>query len=198
MTALVAAGLTGCAVQVGYKDAGQRAAALSAFRAGNARLGCPAGENCLFTWISTRPAATRLMQAQRWEDLADVVLAANYDQDLAWFYLGLAASGLGYQDVARSYLDRSVQRTIIGGFQTCLPNLCDGINLPADARTLMASLPADVEPVRRTVAARPRRAPVRHAAKPESAGWVGPVGGGTPAAATEPQAGSGWVAPVPE
>ena len=174
-----------CAGPVGFQNAADRAGALSALRTGQAQLGCPANSNCLFTWAVTRPAAQRLLAAQRWDDLADVVLAANFDQDLAWFYLGLAASGLGYNDAARVYFNRSIQRSVIGGLQTCAPNLCDGVNLPADAQVVLANLPG---PATGQVAGGPRRrtAPVRRrvpaaqargapAAGPGEAGWVAPV-----------------------
>ena len=162
-----------------------RAQALAGFRYGQASLQCPTGQSCLFDWAGSRGPARRLMLAQRWDDLADVVLAAHYDQDLPWFYLGLAAAGLNQNDAARSYLDQSIRHSLIGGTQTCLPNLCDGINLPADAQSLMARLPSSVPPAgvrRQRRVARPAAVPAPSAAAPS------PV---------EPAAAPGWVQPVP-
>ena len=55
-------GLSGCATQVGFKDPGQRNAALTALRAGQANLGC-SDFGCLVAWAGARPPAARLMQA---------------------------------------------------------------------------------------------------------------------------------------
>ncbi len=181
---------SGCAAPIGFQDANQRTAALASFHAGQAQITCPSGQICLLNWIHARPVASRMMQAQHWDDLADVVLASGYDQDLTWFYLGLAASGLGYNDAARTYLSRSEQRSIVGGLQSCVPDNCDGINLPNDAAVLVASLPATGpgqplqsrrvvqrrRPAKPTETAKAAQTPANAAPAVGNAGWVQPVG----------------------
>lgn len=195
--------LSGCAAQVGFQNAQQRQAALAAFQTGQAQLTCLSGQ-CLGAWNTTRPVVAQMASAGSWVDVAADVLAANYDQDLGWYYLGSAASALGYRPAARIYFEHAIRNSMAGGLQTCLPLTCDGWNLPADARTALASLePIPARVVRRRVA--PRRvtpasaspnwvAPTTNSASSGSApaGWVSPVTSGGSAA---PSSG-GWVAPV--
>ena len=203
--------LGGCAapVPVGFQNFQQREMALAAFQSGDARLMCQTAQ-CLALWNGARPAVARAASAGVWDDVAADVLAANYNQDLGWYYLGAAAAALGYETPARIYFERAIEASLAGGAQTCNPVACDGWNLPGDARNAMASLtPISTRAVRRRPA--PRRAapaaassnwvsPTTGAASPSTgasgsgAGWVSPVQGGGAAA---PSGGGGWVTPVP-
>lgn len=141
---LVAAiGMSGCiGVPVGIQDPGARAEALRAFHAGEAQMQCGRGLDCAVYWNEAKPAASRLVLAQRWDDVAEVVLGAGYDQDLTWFYLGLAAEGQGRAQAARVYFDNAVKRSLYGTGYACVSagmNTCDGVRLPEDAQKLLAA-----------------------------------------------------------
>lgn len=133
----------GCnVVPVGIQDPAARAGALAAFRAGEAQMQCGRGLECAVRWNEAKPAASRLVVAQRWDDVADVVLGAGYDQDLTWFYLGLAAEGVGQSQAARVYYDNAVRRSLYGAGYACVAagmNTCDGVRLPEDAQKLLAA-----------------------------------------------------------
>ncbi len=195
--------LGGCAAPVGFQNMQQRDAAMSMFQGGQAQLSCMTAQ-CLGAWNATRPVVAQLASAGNWNDVAADVLAANFDQDLGWYYLGSAASAVGNRSAARIYFERSIQNSMAGGPQSCIPTACDGWNLPMEARMAMASLtpPAPTRVVRRRVAAR-RATP---ASASSSSSWVSPAGsasGGsswvspvTGGAASATSGGAGWVAPV--
>jgi len=209
---MLALSACGTATQVGFSDPAARTEALNRFHAGTAAMTCGTGIDCTFKWFTARPAAQRLSQAQRWDDLADVVLASGMDVDLAWFYLGLAAQGENRTGAARIYYDMAIRKSMTGGANACgsvNTDFCDGITLPDDASRMVAALGSG-----RIAASRPRAATV--AAKPAPSGWVAPEtttsGSGTtssfvapaPASsntsggATAPSSSDGsWVAPAP-
>jgi len=196
------AALAACAT-VGFQDPAQRAQALAAFSNGEAVLACGVGINCMVAWDAARPGAQNLARVQRWYDLAEVVIAAGYDEDLPWYYLGVAAQGLGEYAAARTYYDRAIRDSLVGGLYACnRPELgvdfCDGVNLPDAAQLAMASLP---EPVAHHVhhavrhAAVHKPAPASSPTVAPSPAWVAPVA--TPAAPAPASSSGGWVAPVP-
>jgi len=182
---------TGCAIPIGFQNPQQRAVALAQFRAGDATLDCLTLQ-CATVWNATRPVAQQAAAIGDWEDLAADVLAADYDQDLGWYYLGAAASGLGFRAAARTYFERSIQSSLAGAPTTCSPFACDGWNLPADARVAMASLPVAAPPR----LARRRPAPRPAAPAPASPNWISPTTTGAPATGAA-GGGPGWIAPVP-
>ncbi len=179
-----------------FQDPAARAQALAAFQAGQATMSCGTGIDCMVKWNLVRPSVTRLVQAQRWTDVAESVLATGYDIDLSWYYLGLAAANLNAVEPARSYFDMAAKRAVMGGMFSCTQSgdsACDGVNLPQDASTAMASLPPPV-------VAEAEPAPVHHrhhahpAATASTAKWVAPVSAGSDTAAAP--ASGGWVAPA--
>ena len=136
--------LAGCnVVAVGHQDPAAKAEAISAFHAGQAQFVCGQGLTCAVRWSAAKSAANRLLLGERWDDVADVVLGAGYEQDLTWFYLGVAAEGLGQTGAARIYYDNAVRRTLYGAGYSCVSAgmlTCDGVRLPQDAQQLMAGL----------------------------------------------------------
>lgn len=182
----------GTATQVGFSDPTARTAALAKFRAGTAAMTCGTGFDCTYKWFTARPAAQRLSQGQRWDDLVDVVMASGMDVDLAWFYLGLAAQGENRDGAARIYYDMAVRKSMTGGANACgtvNPDFCDGITLPDDANKMLASLGSGT----RTAgpSSRPRVSTV--ASKPAQGDWVPPATNTASGASTS----STFVAPAP-
>lgn len=137
-------GLAGCSVvAVGHQDPATKAEALAAFHAGTANFNCGQGLSCAVRWSAAKQSANRLLIGERWDDVADVVLGAGYEQDLTWFYLGVAAEGQGQTRAARTYYDNAVRRSLYGAGYSCTSagmTSCDGIRLPQDAQQMLAAL----------------------------------------------------------
>ena len=194
--------LSGCgAQQVGFSDPAARTAALEKFHAGTAAMTCGTGVDCNFKWINSRSTAQRFAQAQKWDDVADVVLAAGMDVDLAWFYLGLAAEGENRNNAARVYYNTSIRKTTAGGINACgfiTDSNCEGITLPDDANDQLASLRGAPR------YAAPKKSPSTPAATPASStGWVAPAppgsgssGGSSSGGSSSGGSTSSWVAPA--
>jgi len=51
----------------------------------------------------------QLLETDQWSDLAVRVLTIGYKDNLAWYYLGRAAEGLGHIEAARTYFKRPGQ-----------------------------------------------------------------------------------------
>jgi hypothetical protein len=155
---------------------------------------CGTGFDCTFKWFTARPAAQRMSQAQRWDDLADVVLASGMDVDLAWFYLGLAAQGENRTSAARVYYDMAIRKSMAGGASACgtlSPDYCDGVTLPDDASRMVAALGSGGGRIA-SPAPRPRASTA--SAKPDSGGWVAPA---STTSASGTNTSSSFVAPAP-
>jgi hypothetical protein len=74
--------------------------------------------------------------------LAVLVVQIGYDEDLAWFYLGRAAEGLGSDKAALKYYKISAALAT-RRVRNCdrLPfNTCDGHKLPQEANDSIAAL----------------------------------------------------------
>lgn len=141
--------LAGCAsTAVDTKDQAT-VARYDAFGTGNVVL--PMGTLEAADWTINRQNAYELLAAGRWRELADLVQRKGINNDLAWYYLGRAAEGLGQADLARTYYQRSIDRTKSGKYshkcQGKVISMCDGFDFPDVAQTrlssLQASAPAD-------------------------------------------------------
>lgn len=106
-------------------------AALQKFAAGQVRLEC--ATSCSMTFGAARRQLKRWHDAQIWTDLAARVVEIGYDNDLAYFYLGKAADGLGYPDAAVTYFRLAQAARKCDGFI----NNCDGFIFPRDAATAL-------------------------------------------------------------
>ena len=76
-----------------------------AFSKGRSELG--AGSALAFTFVQGK--LSRLFSEKNWRDLARETLDADYRVDLAYFYLGKSAAGLGFDDAARIYLAKAAE-----------------------------------------------------------------------------------------
>lgn len=109
-----------------------RAQTLSAFRSGKINLDC--GVPCTWGWVNERARMRALDAAGDWESLALLVAQVGYQKDLAYYYLGRAAEGLGYREAAYAYYGDSY--TLATGSQPgarCreVAGDCMGVNLLA-------------------------------------------------------------------
>jgi S1-C subfamily serine protease len=124
-------------------------ARFEAFKSGNVVL--PMGTLEAAEWTLNRQSAYELLAASRWRELADLVQRKAINNDLAWYYLGRAAEGLSEAGLARTYYQRSLDRTKSDKYShRCrgkVVSLCDGFDFPdvAQARisSLQAAAPAD-------------------------------------------------------
>ena len=70
-------------------------------RMGNLILAC--GGNCAPAWDANVPQLVGLYRAGQWQNLAAATIRIGYGNDLAYFFLGTAAEGMGYADGALRY-----------------------------------------------------------------------------------------------
>ena len=74
---------------------------MSALRTGKLLLTC--GSGCRPSWDREVTTVSALNRAERWSDLALRIMQIGYGSDLAYFYLGQAAKGMGYYQAAIVY-----------------------------------------------------------------------------------------------
>ena len=136
--------LAGCASTVVDKADSATVARFEAFKSGNVTL--PMGTLEAADWTINRPAAYDLLASEQWRELADLVQRKGINNDLAWYYLGRAAEGLGDSSLARTYYQRSIDRTSSGKYSArcegAVMSTCDGFEFPDVAQTRLSSLQA--------------------------------------------------------
>jgi len=98
--ALCFLGLAACApMQTNNSDLREKT--LSALRSGTISLDC--GVPCAWAWVNEKDRIRAFDAAGDWEELALRVAQVGYQKDLAYYYLGRAAEGLGYREAALAY-----------------------------------------------------------------------------------------------
>lgn len=197
-SALLVTMLCGCESKFATVTPDLQAAFMKDLQAGKLNLDC--GLKCDITWISQAPQIHALDLAENWNDLAVRVMQIGYGSDLAYYYLGQAAQGLGYHQAAITYYGNAMQ--IASGPNALLK--CGGGDPGSDACQgvdLMSSIPVLIQASRDAMAAQavaaadPPPAPhYHHARARQAAHWSAPPAV-TPASASS--GGSGWVAPPP-
>ena len=124
---------TGCASTTTIDSGDQEAMArFEDFQSGKAKL--VAGQ--MGSWGANSANARALFDKAKWRELADLVQRTGPDKDLTWYYLGSAAKGLGFDNVARVYFERSIEEeksTRPGHRCNAVFDLCDGFVFPAAA-----------------------------------------------------------------
>lgn len=114
--------------------------AFERFKRGEAVLDC---DNCALSFGNRQGKLRELREQRQWEALAREVLDLGYSQDIAWFYLGEAAAGLGHAPAARRYYQQAL--SLAGHAEThCkgrFTDLCGGVSLPEAAQAALGTLP---------------------------------------------------------
>ncbi len=92
------------------------------FRKGEAVFSCTT--ECVFAYGYHRGGWKALHEKGQWRELAVAVVKVGYSNDLSYFLLGEAATGLGFHEVAKTYYARALAarkagRTCEGMFNTC-------------------------------------------------------------------------------
>lgn len=80
------------------------------FKQGTFELACA---NCSLGFALSQGEFKKLYDQQDWRLLAQKVMKSNYKLDLAYFYLGKAAQGLGYNDAAKVYLGKATELSLL-------------------------------------------------------------------------------------
>lgn len=92
------------------------------FRKGEAVFSCTM--ECMFAYGYQRGTWKTLHDKNQWRELAVAVVKVGYLNDLSYFLLGEAATGLGFAEIAKTYYARALEarrsgRTCEGAFNTC-------------------------------------------------------------------------------
>ncbi len=93
--------VSACAMKVETVTPEIQAKMTEDLKSGNLTLDCTI--NCDFTWIHEVESLHALDMAERWQDLYVKVMQIGYKSDLAYYYLGQSAQGLGYHEAAIKY-----------------------------------------------------------------------------------------------
>ncbi len=120
--------------------------AMAAFRAGTATLHC-VQPSCARRWDAALPLVRNRLAAGDAEAAALLILAADFDENGAWYHLGLAAEQAGHAAAARRYHRLATLLSADGPPRNCLwrETACGGVPMPAAAQARLAAL-APVQP----------------------------------------------------
>jgi hypothetical protein len=187
IAAVVAGALAGCSSQpapiaTAASTASQLSEeqALASLHSGTVALDC--GAPCSEAWNRNRPELSRLFRAGDWQGLAVLTMRTNYRQDLAYYYLGRSAEGLGGGAAALGYYRTALSLTTAAGADgkcAAIPGGCDGVNL----------LPDETLHIQIAQALVPRHAPAApHAARSQPSADQGPA---------SPAPAGTWIDPPP-
>ncbi len=203
MGVIAALSLAGCANKFETVTPELQAKFIGDLQQGNLTLDC--GVQCSFTWMAQAPSIHPLDMAEKWNDLAVRVMQIGYGNDLAYYYLGQSAQGLGYHRAAIAYY--SYAMALSTGPNALLkceagqrPN-----NDPCQGVDIAGSVPVLVQASRDAIAQQVAAAtppPVHHhhhaAPKPASSDWSAPPPAQTSSAGSSSTgSGSDWGAPPP-
>jgi hypothetical protein len=196
--------LAGCQQKVATLTPELQAGMMSDLQAGKMTLDC--GLKCHFTWVAQVPQINTLDTSEHWTDLAVRVMQIGYGSDLAYYYLGQAAQGLGYHNAAIAYYTTALGiATGPDPLAKCegtggADNICQGVDLVAAVPQLIQASRDAIAQQQADAAAAARPAPVVHHRKPKpkpASNWVAPPPPASGSTAAPASGGSGWVAPPP-
>jgi len=145
--------LAGCQQQVEVVTPEVQQRMMDDLKSGKLSLTC--GFSCAFTWIHKVPQIHALDMSERWQDLTVGVMQVGYGGDLAYYYLGQAAQGLGYHTAAISYYQYAL--ALSQGADSTLR--CDGNNTCQDV-DIPSVVPVLVKASQDALAAQQAPAPV--------------------------------------
>jgi hypothetical protein len=188
--------LAGCESKVATLTPEVQAGMLKDLQSGKLALDC--GMKCSFTFINRAAQLQALDIAERWNDLAEQTMQIGFGNDLAYYYLGQSAQGLGYHQAAIDYYNYSY--ALAQGTDSSLrcegQDSCQGVDIANSIPVLVQASKqalAQQEAAEAAAAAPPPVVHHHHKPKPSS-NWVAPP----PASASSTgSGGSTWAAPPP-
>ncbi|NWG86133.1 MAG: M48 family metallopeptidase [Hydrogenophilaceae bacterium] len=111
--------------------------ALERFKQGEAYLDCT---SCRPQFEARLGQLNQLYQARRWQDLAQAVIEIGHAEDLAWYYLGAAAEGMGEPLAARRYYQLAIQLARHNSLCNTPSGPCGEVRLPEQAQQALRRL----------------------------------------------------------
>lgn len=111
--------------------------ATGSFEAGTLRLRCEL--DCAWDFGLNRAKMRTLYRRGQWSRLAAEVERLGYRTDVAYYYLGSAAEGLGHDKAARQYFQLALRQSPCDRFSP-LPDVCDGLKLPDETHAALARI----------------------------------------------------------
>ncbi len=137
--------VSGCSTKYQAVTPELQATFLADLQAGKLNLDC--GEGCALTWGQRAATIHAVDLGERWQELATDVMQIGFGSDLAYYYLGQAAQGLGYHQAAIAYYSQSLAlATGQNPLVKCTPGAlqvqagsdpCQGVNLVSDIPVLV-------------------------------------------------------------
>ncbi|HKM63869.1 MAG TPA: hypothetical protein VJY39_15400 [Acidisphaera sp.] len=173
-----------------------QATMLDDLRAGRMTLDC--GAACSATWTAQLGAIRAFDAADHYADLAVRVMQVRYGSDLAYYYLGRAAQGLGDYTAAIAYYQHALD--LANGTDPVLR--CEAVSAACQGVDLAGTLPVLIQASQRELAESTphttvRRRPAHAAPATAGPGWATPPPPTETTAGAAASGGSGWVAPPP-
>lgn len=196
----VIAALAGCSSQVQTLTPEVEASMMANLQAGRQTLTCTF--NCLLTWTTQASSIHGLDLAEQWPDLTYRVMQIGFGGDLAYYYLGQAAQGLGYHRAAINYYQYSLALALGSNSllkctagQNATNDPCQGVDLVHAEPQLIAASQAVLTQQAAAEAEADAPTPVHHHHH-RTAGFVTPPTA-TPAAPAATSASDGGFATPP-
>lgn len=158
--ALIDLALLGCAPSSKPPSPEAEARLLGQLRNGAAVLDCQS--ECASAWRSKRAELKSLYERQDWRDLGPEVMQVGFQEDLAYFYLGRSAEGLGAYGASLKYYH--IADRLATGPDPRLKchgstDLCGGLRLPADIYPRLRLIEADLDRNQPEAVRRPPKKP---------------------------------------
>lgn len=121
--------IAGCATPYSKLSVANREQLLDVFIAGEADLACgwASGYGAAISAANGLERQREFFESGQWSKLAIDVMATKFGGDKDWFYLGRAAEGLGFLDVAVVYYEKSLSK---GPECKCLSPVCADLAFP--------------------------------------------------------------------
>ncbi len=102
---------------------------LDSVRKGTVELDCVSSA-CARAWTARAELAANLTMQGRWAELSTLLTVTGYRSDLAWYFLGRAAFGLGSPKAAAHYYETA--RAELDDPRSCnVSGLCSATNIGA-------------------------------------------------------------------
>ena len=103
--------------------------------------------------VSGGEGLNQLYKEEKWEELAEEVLAKKFVSDLYYFYLARAAEERGHSDAALQYYNLAIQHYNAADNCSFGFDSCRGINLKTELQTRRDNIINTVHDVRKTITA---------------------------------------------
>ena len=102
------------------------------------------GGECAFSWGYNRDVFLSLLSQEDWRGLAVQMNSHGCPANLAYYFLGRSAEGLGFDDAARKYYEISINNSKVAShLYSCgavFEYNCWGFEFPQDSETRLAQL----------------------------------------------------------